>query len=225
MFWVFGGIIACLLVWLYNKQQPIKSILMEEDENEQLTNEEKGRQGEEEIVSFLKGLPGKFLLYNNFYLPITEDQNTEIDILMVHEKGIFVFESKNYAGVIEGEAHAHYWTKSFSSTFNQRFYNPIKQNDTHIRALKNLIGHYEVNNIIVFGREATLNVDPIPATDVYVCKVTQLSFLYDLLENLPKQISLDLIKSELDLVDPANWAMKQQHIEKLQARYGHKAIS
>lgn len=225
MFWITVGIIACLLAWLYHKQQPIKSILMEEEMIDHLTNEEKGRVGEEEIAQFLKKLPGKFLLYNNFYLPIDAEKNTEIDLLMVHEKGIFVFESKNYAGVIEGASHDHFWTKSFSATYNQRFYNPIKQNDTHIRALKNIIGPYEVFNIVVFGREASLKVESMPTPDVYVCKITQLEFLYDLLGILPKQISLEIIRDELVQIEPVDWEMKQQHIERLQSRYGHKAIS
>lgn len=159
-------------------------------------------------------------------MPINEETNTEIDLLMVHEKGIFVFESKNYIGEIEGEAHAQYWTKSFSSSYNQRFYNPIKQNETHIRALKNIIGHYEVYNIVVFGREASIhNIETMPASDVYVCKITQLGFLFDLLESLPKQITIEFVRQELENVEPSNWLMQQQHIERIQSRYGNKAIS
>ena len=44
-------------------------------------------------------LPGYLKVFQNLYIP-GHGKTVEIDILMLHEKGIFVFESKNYSGWI-----------------------------------------------------------------------------------------------------------------------------
>ena len=54
---------------------------------------------------------------------------------MIHEKGIFVFESKNYSGWIFGSAYQLNWTQSLQNGEKHHFYNPIRQNQTHIKAL------------------------------------------------------------------------------------------
>ena len=46
-------------------------------------------------------ITGNFLVFQNIYIPY-KNVSCEIDILMFHEKGIFVFESKNYSGWIFG---------------------------------------------------------------------------------------------------------------------------
>lgn len=216
--------VAALLIWLYHRQSPMESIFVEE-ENRTSSMEERGRLGEEEIARVLHHLPGKFLLYNNLYIPIAHNNLTEIDLVVVHEKAIFVIESKNYSGEISGKTNEKYWLKSFSAQYNQRFYNPIMQNATHIRALQQVVGNVPIYSIIVFGREVELNVEQMPAKDVYVCKVTQLKFLWDLLHTLEKQIDIEEIRFKLDELDDSDWSIQQQHIQNLQNKYGNKAIS
>ena len=48
-------------------------------------------------------LKGEYIVLKNAYVPL-KNKSTEIDLLMIHEKGIFVFESKNYSGCIFGKA-------------------------------------------------------------------------------------------------------------------------
>lgn len=217
--------ITGLLIWLYNRQKPLESVFVEED-NKESTMEERGREGEEEISAILQHLPGKFLLYNNLYLPTGPNSWTEIDAVIVHEKAIFVFESKNYSGEISGKTTDRYWLKSYSSTYNQRFYNPIMQNATHIHALQQIIGQQiPLYSIIVFGRDTELFVEQMPANDVYICKVTQLKFLWDLLATLERSIDLEYIQAKITQFEESDWSIKQQHIENIQKKYGNKAIS
>ena len=64
-------------------------------------------------------------------------KTTEIDLLMIHEKGIFVFESKNYSGWIFGNEHQKYWTQLLDyGKEKHRFYNPVMQNAGHIQAIR-----------------------------------------------------------------------------------------
>lgn len=216
---------ATLLLLLYHRQAPLESILVEAEMGHSNTSHYKGRRGEQDIEEILLQLPGEFLVYNNLYIPIAAGKWTEIDLVVVHEKGIFVVESKNYSGVITGEPQDDQWSKMLSSTFNQRFYNPIKQNATHIRALSQYLGDLPMYSIIVFGRDTELQVDPIPASDVYVCKVTQLHFLWDVLASLDYEVDIQEVQRQIEQFEKANWSIQQQHIENITKKMGNKAIS
>ena len=62
---------------------------------------DKGLKQEYFIYEYLKDIikfDGKFLF--NLYIPKNQNETTEIDIILICKKGIFVFESKNYRGLI-----------------------------------------------------------------------------------------------------------------------------
>lgn len=63
----------------------------------------KGTNGEYKLYQNLKffGTKGcKFLF--NLYIPRNNGKTSEIDLIMFHKKGLFIFESKNYSGWIFG---------------------------------------------------------------------------------------------------------------------------
>ena len=74
----------------------------------------------------------------NVYVPY-RSKTSEIDIILIHEKGIYVFESKNYSGWIFGNAEQKNWTQCLKGGKKYQFYNPILQNRTHINALANFL--------------------------------------------------------------------------------------
>jgi hypothetical protein len=52
-----------------------------------------------EFLLFCKlyqGLTGKFKLLMNLNIPTDEGTTTEIDLLLIHETGIYIFECKHY---------------------------------------------------------------------------------------------------------------------------------
>ncbi len=67
-------------------------------------------------------------MLRNIYVPYN-GKTSEIDVLMIHEKGIFVFESKNYSGWIFGGFEDAKWTQSL----------PNKQKKQHIENIGNKI--------------------------------------------------------------------------------------
>ena len=96
----------------------------------------KGRHGEKLTEKELKkvsffGRKGRTL--RNVYIPKENGETSEIDVMFICQKGIFVFESKNYSGWIFGNERDQYWTTSLSNRQKNRFYNPIKQNRTHLK--------------------------------------------------------------------------------------------
>ena len=93
----------------------------------------KGRYGEYLIYKYLKGheINGAMFLFN-VYVPKENGETSEIDVIMIHHKGIFVFESKNYSGWIFGSETQRMWTQTLPKgrkrSHKESFYNPIIQN-------------------------------------------------------------------------------------------------
>lgn len=70
----------------------------------------KGYVGEFRVLSeVLASIEGDFKILMNLHVPINS-KKTEIDLLMIHETGIYVFEVKNYKGIIYGDMDGKRWT-------------------------------------------------------------------------------------------------------------------
>lgn len=114
---------------------------------------------------------GRFLF--NCYLPKGDGTTTEIDVILIHSTGIFVIESKNYSGWIFGSENGKTWTQTLQNgrgkARKEHFYNPIMQNNTHIKSLKKVIGnHVPVYSVIAFSERCTLKSVTIESADVKV---------------------------------------------------------
>lgn len=135
---------------------------------------DKGRHGEYLAYKRLQHFEetgGKFLF--NVYIPKGNNETTEIDMLLICSKGLFVFESKNYSGWIFGNERNNNWTQTLpigrGRSHKERFYNPIMQNATHIKHLRRIIsGNIPIRSIIVFSDECTLKDITIINSDVRV---------------------------------------------------------
>lgn len=101
----------------------------------------------------------KFLF--NVYIPKGDEQTTEIDVLMITKKGIFVFESKNYSGWIFGSENQKNWYQTLPvgrgrKSSKEHFFNPIMQNRSHIKHLKTFMGEdIPMYSVIVFSNRCT----------------------------------------------------------------------
>lgn len=135
----------------------------------------KGNNGEYLIYNYLKKYEAdgaKFLF--NCYIPKADGNTSEIDVLMIHSSGIYVFESKNYSGWIFGSEDQRNWTQTLPNgkkVRKEHFYNPIKQNRTHIKHLMKLIdNNVNVHSIIVFSERCTLKKIDVTSPDIFVIK-------------------------------------------------------
>ena len=126
-------------------------------------------------VLFNKGTNGEYKLYQNLkifetmgckflfnlYIPRENGKTSEIDLIMFHQKGLFVLESKNYSGWIFGNESNKKWTQTlpagYGESHKEQFYNPIMQNATHIRAVRKYIDDtIPIYSIIAFSDNCTL---------------------------------------------------------------------
>ena len=120
---------------------------------------DKGKVGEYAAYRNIRNISGykKFLF--NVYIENKNnaDRKAEIDVIMIHETGIYVIESKNFRGWIFGDETSDKWCQSFKNGKKFYFYNPIKQNYKHIQYLRGIVGEdKEIVSIITFGDDATL---------------------------------------------------------------------
>jgi hypothetical protein len=78
------------------------------------------------------------------------DGTSQIDHVIVSRKGIFVIETKSHNGAIYGQEDDYQWT--CIQREKHYLYNPLKQNNGHIKAIQALMGaeDYQFINIVVF---------------------------------------------------------------------------
>lgn len=168
-------------------------------------------------------LEGELVVLKNIYVP-TRGKTTEIDVLMIHEKGIFVFESKNYSGWIFGSADQLNWTQSLQNGQKNKFYNPIRQNRTHIKALAEFLEKpvSEFVSYIVFSERCTLKKVPEDTADIIIVRrPNMLKKLRSTLKFAPTKYTHDEIQAIAEKLRPLtdkDAAEKQQHIENLQTK-------
>lgn len=68
-------------------------------------------------------------------------KSTQIDHIVICEKGVLVIETKNYSGRLYGNSSQRYWTQVLAKgKVKNRLYNPIKQNSSHCYYVKKIVG-------------------------------------------------------------------------------------
>lgn len=133
----------------------------------------KGNYGEFLTFSYLEKLPTYKKLLTNIYAPKANGTTTEIDLVMIHETGIYVFESKNYSGWIFGDEKSKMWTQTLQNKQKNRFLNPIWQNEGHIKGLINNLPEIDQSlykSYIVFSERCTLKKVTVYSPKVKIIK-------------------------------------------------------
>ncbi len=105
-------------------------------------------------------LPADYLLIDNALFQ-SNGHSTQIDHIVVSPYGVFVIETKGYVGMITGGEFAEHWTQNLYG-YKYRFYNPILQNQGHVRFLKYLFKEAGIEvpiiPIVVFDNGAKICV-------------------------------------------------------------------
>ena len=154
----------------------------------------KGYYGEFLVFSELyPNLPGACKILMNLNIPTSYGKTTEIDLLLIHETGLYVFEMKHYKGTIYGRPQEQYWTQYFRTAPNQRFRSPIVQNQYHIDALRKIISDIPIYSFVVFtSNEVELKVE-CSELNITLCKLSHLHHHLRGLSAKPKVLSMEQI--------------------------------
>lgn len=193
------------------------------ERQKELRNERaKGYIGEFEVLSeILQYVEGKFKVLMNLNVPI-DGKKTEIDLLMIHETGIYVFEVKNYKGIIYGDLDGKRWTQYFRTVKNNTFQNPMLQNEYHIRALRKLGMNQPMKSVVVFSNhecELRLNSHGIEHEEDVVMIYDLATMLNRTVKSRKSILSLEeidrlfnLLKTFTDITEPIEVYETQERI-------------
>ena len=97
-----------------------------------------GEIGENAVTSVLKKCDSGNALVINDYMTVEEGQSRQIDHICICSNGVFVIETKNFAGTIYGGEDEYMW-QQYVNGQKHEFYSPLKQNITHMYCVKKLL--------------------------------------------------------------------------------------
>ena len=170
----------------------------------------------------LFGRNGKIL--RNVYIPKDNGETSEIDVLFITQKGIFVFESKNYSGWIFGDEKGPKWTMMLPNREKHTFYNPIKQNATHIKWLGNYIGsEIPLFSIIVFSERCELKKVTVTNPDIKVIKrdrtYATVRNIWDKSEDRLSDSEVEELYRKLQSLTNVSKEQKDLHVQQIKEKY------
>ena len=177
----------------------------------------------ESIIQLLLNSPqlGYRKILKNIYVPYG-NKTTEIDVVMIHETGIYVIESKNYSGWIFGNEKQQQWTQMLNSYTKKRFYNPVWQNRTHIRALSDYasIEQSKIKSYIVFSDRCELKAVPPNTSECIITKIDLFLYaIYNDINNRKKIFTVEevnQIEEKLKPITNVSQEVKNKHIQDIE---------
>ena len=182
-----------------------------------------GVKGEYLTYKKLSNIPGNNKCIANCYLPKGDTSTTEIDLLMIHETGIYVFESKNYSGYIFGSADQKMWTQTLHAgkgrVEKHQFYNPIIQNRSHIKYLKELLGtSVTIYSYIVFSDRCEFKGVDVDESYNVMHRSSLIRALKKDIQKRPVVLSesqINVLYDKLDALSHSDKAKKKEHVQEI----------
>lgn len=186
-----------------------------------------GRRGEkltERELNLVKFFGRKGKVLRNIYIPKDNGETTEIDVIFITQKGIFVIESKNYSGWIFGDEKSTYWTVMLPNKEKNRFYNPIKQNQTHIKWLARYLNEdIPLFSVVVFSERCELKKVTVDSQDIHVIKRDRLYAavrnIWDKSEDKLDEVKITEVSEKLELLTKVSQDTKAAHVAAINVKY------
>lgn len=121
----------------------------------------RGEIGEKEVSYILHSVAQAYggIVWDNYYFQGSR-RSVQIDHIFINPNGVFVIETKNYAGYIYGTEKQREWTQVLANgKVKNKLYNPVMQNAGHIYELRRILGrHVPIMGVVVFVKANIENV-------------------------------------------------------------------
>ena len=188
---------------------------------EMITSPDRGTPSERNLVSDLLSSGFKpTAIYHDLIVESGKGKTAQIDIVVATDVGLIVIEVKDFTGWIFGKGNQDYWTQvSGYGRYRNRFYNPFKQNDGHVKALRGLspqMAMLPMYSLVVFAGDCELkDVTFIPRDSYLAMFYRAIEAVYDIVESHPPVNYTDrwevanLLKAAVDL--GSNKYVQEQH--------------
>jgi hypothetical protein len=142
------------------------------------------------IIKLLKAGVSSDCIFHDLYIQKKDGTYSQVDIAVVTEVGIVVIEVKKYNGWIYGMGNREKWVQVLDyGKAKFQIYNPVFQNEGHIRAIKNLLPSYfniPFHSLIVFYGDCKLKkISNIPSEVLVVKANKAIDTFNDILLKIP----------------------------------------
>lgn len=159
-------IVVCIVIPCINHRRNMKLLRL-------VSSPERGTRAERRlVVKLLKLGVHPRAIFHDLYVQKKNGEFSQIDVVVAMPEGLLVIEVKDYSGWIFGNEWQKYWTQILDyGKEKYRFYNPIIQNNGHIRALQEQsaqLYHIPVFNIVLFAGDCTLKNVQYASVNTYV---------------------------------------------------------
>lgn len=193
--------------------------------SQNINTQSKGEIGENRIANKLADYNNNASILRNLY--INNSNNTsEIDIIYIHPSALFIIENKNYSGWIYGNEKQQYWTQTFPDGQKYKFYNPIKQNETHKKAVIETLNKNGINtntfpiySLIIFDKNNLKKVTYDNTKSIITTENDLYNALNYCINNKPSTINISDIEYILSRYTNADEQTKEKHIQKIREQY------
>lgn len=189
---------------------------------EMITSPNRGTPSERLLVSnlLLSGFKPT-AIYHDLLVESGNGKTTQIDIVVATDVGLIVIEVKDFTGWIFGRGNQDNWTQVFGyGKYRNRFYNPFKQNEGHIKALRRLssqMATLPMYSLVVFAGDCELkDVTYIPYDCYLATFYRSIDAIYDIIESHPPIHYSDrwevanILKTAVEL--GGNLSLQEQHV-------------
>lgn len=168
--------------------------------------------GEKSVETYLTNLcREKEYVVNDILLFRENHFSSQIDHVLLSRKGIFCIETKDYSGEIYGKKDERNWKQILANgEVINSLYNPIKQNKTHIFALKEKVEKRYYYNVVIFVSAEILDVD---SEEVYT--LDSFGMFYNSLEDSVDQFTIERIYQKLLNIKNNTVITKIEHVKNI----------
>lgn len=215
--------IAVIILLVHNTSKKRKLL-------EEVTDIHRGEPSEQELIIKLRqaNFPAENI-FHDLYIPIGKQRFSQIDLILVTNVGLIVFEVKDYSGWIFGNGKQQKWTQVLNYGKDKyRFYNPIMQNQHHINRLTAYLGqNIPCFSVIIFYGDCTLkDISFIPQNTYIATPASILTALDNILKtHQPFPYAKPIIPLLQDAVHNADDPrICKQHIDNIQEMLGNDRI-
>ena len=183
------------------------------------------------ILTLLKSGIHPQAIFHDLYIVRNDGKFSQIDLVVATRVGIIVFEVKDFSGWIYGKGNQTKWTQVLAyGNEKYRFYNPLMQNNTHIKQLrqklKENVPFYSV--VVFYGDSELQDISFIPKGTF----VTKWYRVIDVVNTIIQENPLANYKNKQRVVEILKEAVangdelgtESQHIENLKNMLGTDRI-
>lgn len=167
-------------------------------------------------------------IYHDLYFRKDSGHFVQVDLVVPTKVGVIVFEVKDYSGWLFGNCEQKKWTQLLNYGKDRYyFYNPVLQNQEHIRHMRDLcpqLRNIPIYSVVVFSGPCSFrDITNVPS-DVYFIYDNQLKDVLNDIFNNPLAHYTDKMEIVHFLnqakLNGANSEIVYQHIKNIRSAYG-----